>query len=374
MTTAKLMPKKIISADSHFTEPGDLWLNYMEPAYKARTPHVEHGPKSDTFWCEGTEMFDLGLIHGVRYQGTKIEMQSGSRYADLPQTAFDPDARLKDQDFDGVSAEVLYPTIAMRMFSTPDTDYQKACFRAYNNWAADFCSKHPNRLKGIALIAIDDVESAVGELERVAKKGLAGASVAVSPDDTLPYHHPTYDPFWAAAERLNMPISLHQATERRPTYGPMGMGSVDQVLLNIWVQRVLIAMIYGGLFERFPNLRVVSAENDAGWAGNILERMDYNFGRWPPRNKARGILNEHMPSDYFRSANVSMTFMRDLTAVAAKAVIPVESIMWGSDFPHLVCTWPNSKKVIEQHCQYLSQEEADKVFCNSAAKLYGIKA
>ncbi len=359
------MEHKIISADSHFTEPADLWVNHMEPAFKDRAPHVEHHETTDVYVCEGTEMFDLGLIHGVRYGSA--ERKDGTRYAEFPSEAFDPDERLKDQDVDGVDGEVIYPTIAMRMFSTPDVEFQKACFRAYNNWVADFCSRHPKRLKGVACISLDDIEGAVLELHRIRELGLPTAMVAVSPDETLPYHHDSYHPFWAAAEETDTPISVHQATERRPKGLP---DPTEHVFLNVTVQRVIVGMLYGGLFDRFPKLRVVSAENDAGWAGNIVERMDYNFFKFRERNRANGAVHERLPSSYL-GGNISMTFMRDLSAMNNVSVVPADSLVWGSDFPHLVSTWPKSQEVIAEHKKGLTDEEADKIFRSNAMRLYG---
>ena len=111
-------PFDIISADSHFTEPADLWLRHIDPEYRDRAPHVEHEADTDVFVCDGGEMFSVGLIHGVRYEGGNVPLEG--RYADVPPSGWDPVARRSDMELDGIAAEVLYPTIAMRFFTIED--------------------------------------------------------------------------------------------------------------------------------------------------------------------------------------------------------------------------------------------------------------
>src|SRR5205823_5141807 len=134
------MVDRVISADSHVTEPEDLWVKYIDPRFKSRAPHVEHGEKTDRYVCEGARDFPVGIIHGARFKGGDIKPEG--RYSDIPASGYDPHARLAEQDVDGVVGEVIYPTIGMALFPMTDLELQKACFRAYNSWLADFCKPY----------------------------------------------------------------------------------------------------------------------------------------------------------------------------------------------------------------------------------------
>ena len=207
--------KKIISADSHVIEPPNLWLDYIEPDFKSRAPHCERENDKDVFKCDGgVSLIQVGAVSAA---GRPVDEVSnlGNYESDAPKGAYDSSARVVEIATDGVEAEVLYPSIALRMFAIADVPYQLACFRAYNSWMADFVKPYPDMFKGIGLIPIDDIEAAVGELHRCKEIGLAGVSVAVSTDPETTYDKPHFDPLWAAAEAAGMPISLHILTERR---------------------------------------------------------------------------------------------------------------------------------------------------------------
>ena len=159
--------KKIISADSHVIEPPNLWLDYIEPEFKSRAPHCERENDKDVFKCDGgVSLIQVGAVSAA---GRPVDEVSnlGNYESDAPKGAYDSSARVGEIATDGVEAEVLYPSIALRMFAIADVPYQLACFRAYNSWMADFAKPYPDTFKGIGLIPIDDIEAAVGELAPV---------------------------------------------------------------------------------------------------------------------------------------------------------------------------------------------------------------
>ncbi|HEV8297909.1 MAG TPA: amidohydrolase family protein [Acidimicrobiales bacterium] len=357
----------IISADSHFTEPADLWLNYIEPKYRDRAPHVERHATTDVLVCDGAPMFPIGVFHGVRYKGGDVQFDG--RYEDIPASSYDPEARLVDLAVDGVTAEVLYPTVAMRFFNIADAAFGSACMRAYNSFAADFCMFAPDRFKAIAVIHLDDMTAAIAELNRAKELGLVGAMIAVFPDDALPYHDPHYDPFWAEAEKLGLPVSLHVSTERRLKDD---RSATETFLGYQVVQHIMIGMIFAGTFDKFPNLQLVSVENDAGWAAHLIERMDYVTAKARSRNLLKDHHNEHVPSHYWHN-NVHYTFMRDRTAILARHIIGVDRLMWSSDFPHGDSTWPDSQRVIDEEIGDIPLEEQQMILHDNAAHLYGFK-
>ena len=357
----------VISADSHFTEPADLWDLRVEPRFRGRAPHVVSREDTDVIVCDSADMFPVGVIHGVRYKGGDVQLNG--RYADVPASGWDPDARLAELAVDGISSEVLYPTIAMRFFTISDAELQDACIRAYNTWAAEFCRNHSTSFRAVGIIALEDMSRALREMERCRELGLVGVMIAFHPAGDRPYDDEYYLPFWERAAALGLPVSLHTATERRVS---VKLTPTETFLQYTLVQRTLIGLIYAGVFDKYPNLQVVSVENDAGWAGNIIERMDYVEIKARARNlQGSGHLNREAPSHYWHN-NIMYTFMRDKTAIAARDIIGVDRLMWSSDFPHGDSTWPESQQVIDEQLAGVPEKEQRMMLHDNAARLYGL--
>jgi predicted TIM-barrel fold metal-dependent hydrolase len=130
---------------------------------------------------------------------------------------------------------------------------------------------------------------------------------------------------------------------------------------------VILELIFAGVFDRFPELKLVSAENDIGWAGHMLERADYWFHR--NRQLLKDIRCQREPSQYFHE-NIRATFMRDRTAVLSQEVIGTETMLWGNDFPHHVSTWPESRQRLEEQLGDQPPEVRAAIVCGNARALY----
>ena len=355
----------IISADSHVVEPPDLWLNYIEPRFKDRAPRLIHKDEGDVFEYEGQPFIaPMGMAAGAGKPSDQLR-RHGRFDRDVPKGAWDPQARLGEIAVDGVDGEVLYPTVACFMFGLKDLEFQSACFQAYNNWLADFCAAHPDRLKGFGLMSLASVEHGVQDLHRIRRQGLVGGLIAIYPDEEQQYSEPRYDPLWAAAQDLDMPISLHVNTERN---FKVKRTMADNATSDVHIRRSLTFMVTGGVFERFPRLKIISAENDVGWVPYFLERMDYLFDR--TRNIYQWTVSRTMlPSEYIRR-QVYFTFMRDSSWVPARHLIGLDRLMWASDYPHTDSTWPRSREVIARMLQDVPEEERRKITLTNAGELY----
>ena len=201
------------SSDSHIIEPADLWENRIESKFKDRAPRIIQEGGYDQWYCDGVAFGNVGANQqaGVRFEEPEKLVRKGVMET-VPLGGLDPDAHVKDMDLDGIAGGVLYPSQGLTLWQVPDSDLLSASFRAYNNYLADFCNPHPKRLKGIAMVNVDSVEDGVQELERSAKLGLVGAMISVLP--ALRYDHSRYERLWAAAQDLEMPLSLHTGTGR----------------------------------------------------------------------------------------------------------------------------------------------------------------
>ncbi len=357
------MGHRLISADSHVVEAPDLWERRMDAAYRDRAPHMKREEHGDFFYCEGQPPSNVGILGPAGHPPERFG--DLKRFEDNRKGGWDPEARLKDMDADGVEAEVLYPTIGFRMFRLTDPGYQRACFRAYNDWMADLCSAAPKRLAGVALISTYDIEWAVAELQRARGLGLPSGMIAITPDETRPYSDPYYDPLWAAAQDLGMPIGLHILTgANKPGFESF---VIDYPATPNWMMRSLAALIFSGVFQRYAGLRVVSVEADIGWIPNFLKRIDHTMRRHGPRLKL-DLVDE--PSAYFRR-NVAATFIDDEAGLRTWDLIGADNIMWSNDYPHTDSSWPNSREVIARETAHLPDDVKAKVLAGNAAALYG---
>ncbi len=356
----------LVSADSHVCEPADLWLKYIDPKFRERAPRIRRDDLGeDSFFCDGVRL--LGPARFSR--AGKPGKGWGKTLADVYPGGYDPRARLKEIAVDGVEAEVLYPSVAMRLYELPDPEMRRACFAAYNSWIADFCRACPETFKALGMIDLDDVDLAVAEAKRVRALGLPGVMITVEGDDPSLYATDSHGPFWAAVQEMGMPVSLHVITGMKPM--PV-FNHVNEIFISGEAERSLVTMIFSGLFFRFPRLKVVSAENEAGWAIYLLERMDWLFQRENRRVnqdypiKDLGVL----PSEYFRR-NIAMTFIWDKSAPEARRWVGVDNLMWSNDYPHDASSWPHSRAVLDDMFRGVPKDEVRKIVAGNAERLYG---
>src|SRR4051812_16532599 len=179
------MPQEtIISADSHVFEPVNLWETRLERKFRDTGPRFVteyQGKPGGWFVAEGIEPRSISSIAAIGVPKEDLVKFTNIQHKDLRPGGYDPVERLKDQDIDGVSGEVLYATYAMNLYAMQNAALQEASFNAYNEWLAEMCSHAPNRLVGLALISMYDVERAAQELQRWVKRGLRGAMIACVP-------------------------------------------------------------------------------------------------------------------------------------------------------------------------------------------------
>jgi predicted TIM-barrel fold metal-dependent hydrolase len=360
------MEYEVISADSHVIEPHDLWQQRVDAEFRDRVPRLVHDEDTDRLVCDQADLPPVGLLAGCARGDDEVRRWD----EDVFVGGYDPDVRLGDLERDGVDAEVLFPTIAMQFYPIQDITFQWQLFRAYNTWLAeDFCASHPERYKGIAMLNHEDTDVAVAELKRSRDIGLSGVMVPLYAGEENPYYDPRFDDLWEASVEYGMPINLHAATTRDKSKSWDKGTPVDGILSTYQVQHVLMDMILYGLFDRFPDLTVVSAESDVGWAGNLLERADYWWQRFRKLASRKYAICDRPPSGYWH-ANVRVTFMRDRTGVLAREVIGTEVMMWGNDFPHHVSTWPNSQAVLGEHFDDQPDEVRQAIVRDNVRALY----
>jgi len=362
---------RIISADDHVQEPKDMWQQRVPAALRERAPKVVNVDGGDVWMLEGQVVMKMGMnvAAGKKFEEYKLE---GETYQTIRAGSYDPDERLKDMDADGVEAQVLFPN-AFWAFMVEDFELQLACMRAYNDFLADFCQTNPRRLIGIGLVPTDNVEAGVREAQRVAKLGMRGLLVATFPKLGL-LSSEVYDPIWAAAQDLGLPIHLHLAvgdsrgkvfTEQRNVRGLMP----GQILINsMGNMEALARLLFGGIGELFPKLKIVSVEGNIGWIPYFLERADRIY----QRHRYWSRLELPMPPSEYFHRQVYATFIQDRAGIRLRDLIGVDNLMWSSDYPHTDTTWPNSVKCLEETLAGVPEDERRKLAGANAARLYGL--
>ena len=333
----------LISADSHVIEPPELLKERVPAALRARAPAF---PRLKV--------------------GEGFQTHPGGN---------DPNERIKEMQTDGVSAEVLYPTHLLPHFAMHDAELQQACFRAYNDWLIEYCRVAPARLIGIAAISVYDIDRAVTELERCVKAGLKGSIIWQAPHPDLPLRSAHYEKFWAASQQLNSPVNLHILTghgyHAKPGYYDTKGVEHYRDTVNGKLKEITDAMfelVFYGVLDRYPGLRLISVENEAGWMPFLFQQWDYYYRRFrgvnpPPMRRA--------PGEYLHG-QIFATFFRDEVAGKSFQWWGQDNCMWSNDYPHANSTWPNSREVIERTLGHLAPETRRKLCYGNAAKLFGI--
>jgi predicted TIM-barrel fold metal-dependent hydrolase len=364
----------ILSSDSHVFEPPDLWTTRIDATFRDRAPRMVRIDGGDQLVVEADQVISgIGLISnaGARFDAPETISGQG-RFEDVPRGGYDPHQHLRDMELDGVAGEVLYPSQGLFYFRVADSALMSAIFRAYNDWLADFCKADPSRLKGIAMVNLDDVQDGIRELERAARLGLAGAMITEYPLEHRRYDQPEYEPFWATAEALGMPLSLHTATRRQGKI----RGAGDKTLRDassrstkaFYPALSMCDLIFSGVFERYPRLTLAIVEFELSWAPHILTSMDYTYRE--RHGEAIYRFKDGMrPSDFFHR-NVVLSFQEDAIGIRLRDAIGVDNMMWGSDYPHSESTFPRSRQILDEILAGVPADERAKIVGGNTARVY----
>jgi len=367
-------PALILSSDSHVFEPPDLWTTRIDRAFRARGPRLVRIDGADQLVVEEDQILSgIGLISnaGARFEAPETISGLG-RFEDVHRGGYDPQQHLADMRLDGVAGEVLYPSQGLFYFKVADPALMSAIFRAYNDWLADFCRTDPARLKGIAMVNLDDVPEGVQELERAARRGFAGAMITEYPLEHRRYDQPEYEPFWAAAAALGMPLSLHTATRRQGKIRGAGertlRDATSRATKAFYPATSMCDMIFSGVFERHPALRLAIVEFELAWAPHVLSTMDYTY-RERQGEAIYRFKDAMLPSDFFHR-NVVLGFQEDAIGIRLRDVIGVDNMMWGSDYPHSESTFPQSRKILAEILAGVPDHEHAKIVGGNTARVY----
>lgn len=377
------MKYNVISADCHIDLiwlPPDLFTSNASAALKDRMPYVTDGAKGPQWVTKKGSYF--GLVNGMGSAGREYvpgqihrsdRMASTGLYEDGKKGVrriTDPELRLKDQDRDGIQAEVLYGILGASI-RLNDPEAATEVISIYNEWLADFCETHPDRFAGIACIPNHSINSAQDEIKRVAGRGAVRGLEVPLQVDMKPLWDPYWEPLWAAVNESGLPLHFHTVGGGPPdtsSYPPLVQRTAWAVYITgfqIQMAHVLMSIIYAGVLERYPNLKLVIGESGIGWIPYLLEHMDLEW-----EDQFKDLTLTMRPSEYWYR-QCKATYQSDKVGIKLLDHLGVDNIMWGSDFPHPDGVWPDSQEFIQAEVGRLPEDVRYKIVCENAAKLYG---
>src|SRR5712692_110581 len=371
---------KVIDGDSNFMEPLDLFEQFIEPAYRERAMRVEKDPASGSqrFVVDGKPLqildFDelLGAAVGYGQKEAGHDLSNFDRYLIFSPEWQNMDKRVRFLDEEGIDCQVIYPTAALLWEGEVEDPYlADALCRAYNTWAFELCSSHKNRLYPAAHISLRDPQLAVRELERVAKLGCHTVFVAAAPINGRSFGHPDFDPVWATAQDRNLSIGIHLIVHHHYTgsewYRDRNPGFMYVTMSEIQDPRLaLTTMVYDGVFERFPRLRVGTIEAMAGWVGEWLERFDYRYKYMGHTSQMKRPAREYFERNIWISGDPEEKMFPLVVQFAGD-----EKFFIGSDFPHAE-GFVHPVQKARDLLSTLPAASVEKILGANAGKFYGI--
>jgi uncharacterized protein len=381
MTTfANLNYNNVIDADGHILEPPDVWEKYIDPQFRDRAIRVRLNSGGEEYLeIEGhpSKFFNIKtftLLGGMgRSQDEIISNMKEKNYVEAaPFGSMIAKERVELLDREGLRATILYPSIGLTWeCETEDPELSLAYARAYNRWIVDFCSDYKDRLIPIAHISLADGQEAAKELERAVKEGCRGAFVAPFTLTMKAHAHPDHDPFWAKAQELGVPVGIHPMAEhpaKRVYQRFKDMKWADwyhNVLGAQGPQQALFVLFQYGLFDRFPDVKVVLLESGAGWIGAALDRMDTTY----ETALGKSVPLKEKPSFYFKRQCWISGDPDEKALACIVEHVGNDKFFWATDFPHFDHPG-NYLEALSNLVSPLSETARKNLLGDSVAKVY----
>lgn len=369
------MAQIFYSCDSHVVEAAEVYDGLVD-RFGDRAPRIVDGVNGREgvylYWPKLNRPILVGRlgIAGSRLDQPETHERMKHGWEKMNPGVKDPVARLNEQAVDGIVGEVMYPSLNMFTFAVPDREVAQAVMQRHNDWIRDYCSHSPERLIGVGCLPLPDVDEAIKELYRCAKMGIRGVAIPCTAPVAKPYKDPVYEPFWAAAEEVGLPITMHifcgaEWGMSLPDYwDPI----VAYTLSHAGIWNTVSNLITSGVCERHPTLRFICAEWETGWLGHVLKRFDHAIYR--SRNDASPDL-KMTGSEYFRRQFFA-TFEDDDIGVETRHSIGVDRLLWGNDYPHHDSIWPRSQEVLREIMAGVPDDEREAMVWKNVQQLYAI--
>lgn len=397
-----MLEHKLISVDCHVTEHPDAFAR-AQREYGDRAPRVVENPQGLApglwFMVDGLEPMHVGyfsLGHVIdkpegrkniqMYQNSETfkkqvnDFLEGYRYENF-RGDWDAPAYLQALERDNIECSIIYASWARYNYAQEDAKFQRSILRSYNEWMIETFAAHaPKRLFPAPMISVLDIDLAVKDIYEYVKRGCKTVHI---PTTILGsgYYEPRYEPLWRTAAELDIPLSVHaNSSQGRPMklhgvkereFDPKKYvlhAKVDGLGGTSAAWEFVSNLMFSGVFDRYPTLKVVCAEFKMDNAAHTYEMIDYDMGRLATYDRDRNI-HKRWPSEYLLD-NVFFSFEESRAIVLTAPLYGADNYVWGSDYPHFQSVWPYSSKLVENACKGLDTETIRKMSRETANKLY----
>ena len=390
----------LISGDCHAGPPLPGFAPYFDPEHRdAFARYWKARPNAAAAEAAvGGDLEALAESMGAFMQATGASDTTARAFSDralrMLAGLFDSKVRNQCLDEEGIAGEVIFSDGFVenhapfsdsmdsggQLFGSRKSwpfELRLAGARAYNRWLAEFCDQSAARRAGVILLPpAHDPKLLIAEMTRAREAGLRGGVLVPPLDDGLPgYHDPLYDPIWAAAADLGLPVAVHGGTAKAPD-GVTVYGGVEPLASifhftesTFFDRRPLWFFIWGGVFDRHPGLRLVFAETLTHWVPQELMRLDEMYDMWNLK-----VLRDQLtmrPSDYWRRHCAITASFVSRAEVEMRDEIGVDNLLWGSDYPHPEGTWPYTRHCLQHAFHGVPESETERMLGSNALELYG---
>jgi predicted TIM-barrel fold metal-dependent hydrolase len=375
----------VIDADSHVTEPPDVWTARVPARYRDEVPHVERRGTADT-WVLGDEsLTPVGVTAPAGWPTFPPEYPQ--TYRDCHPGAYEAKARLDYMDEAGIWAQVLYPNVggfgSQNFLKLNDDDLKLVCVSAYNDFLLEWAAADRRRLLPVVATPFWDVPATVREVERCAGSGARGILFTGEPQryDLPVIGSAHWDPLWAVARETSLPIHFHignagstledASPQRYADHGVPAAQAYTAVSLFMKNGVQCSDLITSGVLTRFPELKFVSVESGIGWLPFVLEATDYSWlGAFRPgRERQPGDV---LPSDLFRQSVYVTYWFESVAPRHFLDLVPIDNVLFETDFPHTTCLFGNIQETIRAGLGHVEASVRRKILWDNAASLYHI--
>ena len=380
---------KIIDADTHLSEPADLWTSRAPARYRDLVPQ-QRQINGRGRWVIGGDI-DLGGTGASSVVDPQGEKTYGVGWmkldvSEVHAASSQIPARLAMMDRLGVYAQIMYPNLAgfgnQAFLRVQDPELRLLCAQIYNDAGAEHQEQSGQRIFTMALVPWWDIDAAVQEVRRCAAMGLRGVVTCSNPEDAglADLSRPDWEPFFEACQELGMSINFHIGSSQRemdfygktswPSHGNetrLALGSANLFMGNA---RVIGNLIYAGVAERFPGCKFVSVESGVGWVPFYLDALDYEMHETMPNDAKKLSL---LPSEYYQRQFYSCFWFERTGLVGAIAALGAETVLFETDFPHPTCLYPDGRDHIRSSLAQLDDYTRRRVLQDNAAALYRIE-
>ncbi len=378
----------VISSDGHATARMDDYTDYLDPAFRE-----EFRAFCAVYRERGSHTFEERALSARLDPYLVEEWRENVIDAGRLEGNFDVERRVTELDTEGVAAEVLFPDFGLpfELYSpllaaalkepARDEAHVVAANDAYNRWLVDFVSDHKERFATMASISFTDVQRAVRDIRWAKEQGFTGVMLPHFPEE-MPLYAGAYDPIWDTCEELDLLVNSHVAISStstrviapaQPPPHPVCMGPLFVAQVEFFCRQILDHLIWGGVLERHPRLKVVLTEQGSGWIPAKLAGMDYSYDGSYLRQDIREVI-KHRPSEYFARQVFLGASLLTRAEVEIRDRIGVDKMMVGVDYPHHEGAWNGGTQNYLQATLGANEvpvAEAEQMLGATAAQVFG---